>query len=1087
MPRVLPMFSVPQPRCRPRRLAGLTPRPNCGGFALIITILLMAFLVLIMVSFAALTRVETQIAANQQRLEKARQNALFGLQVAMGQLQKYAGPDQRVTARAELTATATNPYYTGVWDAAAAATAAGDTRTRTATLEAAGQLNPVAPSVWLVSGNETTPTAINHNSASSTMREPVTLVKATGIGTLGQVVVVPKVQITSSQVPGYSGPQPIGNYAYWVGDEGVKAKLSVVDPYTPRPAVANASSVTPTSLQTYYRGVSAQRFGLETVDDGTNAATLASTYNPTANTTDSATLLRDFKKIISYSTANFVGFDQATLRARFHDLTAYSNGLLTNTAAGGLRRDLSWHFAQPDATDGLDKTSLLGLDEQKLYAPGLYYSTSKVTNSINPKWQALKAYYNTPVTNGATSVVLPNNINTINGVTPMVVQARFFFGCRSTDAGTYLDTYVAFVLANPYNVALNVQPIRFKFSPRSVPGINITVKPGSQAAVTTAILGASPAPLSGSFLSPAFTLAPGKVKVLSLAAATAAGATDALLQDSLDINNAVSVQLGATPFIPDSVNKWSLTYVVNSSYTLTATDKATEDSALVANNANTAAAIARLWDCGFVGFPSMPGTHTSMANPWVAGGIISTLKMASENITTAEQIRWLLDFNTRIPGQGRPADPDNSPLYKALFWSTGSTFSSDLASGDPCWGTAVSDNLGKTPVMLFNLPRPPSGAAAGWPSIISLGQMQHANVGTRAWQPSYIIGNSYASLFTQRDQTVSITPKTVSSSYLRDDLYYDLSYLLNEALWDGYYFSSVPQLAGTFNPTTDTLPNSRYFTRTSSTGVRPTQSELTSGSYAAASRLLVNGAFNINSTSVQAWRALFTSFRGLSYNSETNLTGPFPRSPDQSGGSTDATTVTNQNAWSGFRNLTNTDINNLATQMVLQVRLRGPFRSLGDFVNRRLMSASADPNNLGLRGALQAAIDAAGLNGGFNDSVDTTAYSGTTLFPANVVGSRSAAAPGWLLQGDLLQGLGPILSARSDTFIIRTYGDSADPVSTANGITPPRVYCEAVVQRIPDYVDKTDAADAASLTTTNTQFGRRFIITQFRWLTESDL
>lgn len=39
----------------------------------------MAFLVLIMGSFASLTRVEIQIAANQQRLEKVRQNALFGL------------------------------------------------------------------------------------------------------------------------------------------------------------------------------------------------------------------------------------------------------------------------------------------------------------------------------------------------------------------------------------------------------------------------------------------------------------------------------------------------------------------------------------------------------------------------------------------------------------------------------------------------------------------------------------------------------------------------------------------------------------------------------------------------------------------------------------------------------------------------------------------------------------------------------------------------------------------------------------------------------------------------------------------------
>lgn len=1045
-------------------------RPDRGGFVLIITILLMAFLVLIMVSFASLTRVEIQIAANQQRLDKARQNALFGLQVAMGQLQKYAGPDRRVTARAELTATATNPYYTGVWDAAAAATAAGVARVRTAIQEAAGQLNPVAPTVWLVSGNEVNPTAINHNTASADMESPVTLVKATGSGTLGQVV-VPKVQLTSTQVPGYSGAQPIGNYAYWVGDEGVKAKLSVVDPYTPRPAVANAPAVTPTSLQSYYRGVSSQRFGLEAVDDGTDTATLGTRYNPTANTTDSATLLRDLNKIISYSSANFAGFDQATLRARFHDLTVHSNGLLTNTAAGGLRRDLSWHFAQPDATDGLDKTSLLYLPEQTLYHPTL------LPNLINPRWQALKAYYNTPVTNGATAVVLPTTTNTTNAILPTVLQARFFFGCSAVasgpSVGSYLNTYVAFVIANPYNVTLNVQPVRFKFTPRNAASnISITVTPGTQAQVTKSVMGASASPeqpLSGTFLTSSFTLDPGKVKVFSLAGNTTAGTSDAPLKEGLDINTAISVQLSSFPFSPDPANKWSLTGAVNSDYTLTATDQATG---------------VKLWDSGLVGIPAMTRTQTSSNNPFYAGGYIATIKMSSENgIPANSQVRWLQDFNIRTSRHERPNTISTNPLYTTLFWYSATSYSSDLASGDPCWGTAISDSLGKTPVILFNLPRPPSGAAAGSPAILSLGQLQHANLGTRSWQPSYPLGNGYASLFTQRDQTVTST--IIPFGFVRDDFYYDISYLLNEALWDGYYLSSVPQTAGTFDPNNDILPNSRYFTRTSSNGVRPTQSELTSGSYAAASRLLVNGAFNINSTSVQAWRALFTSFRGLSYNAETNLTGPFPRSPDQSGGSTNAQAVTDPNAWSGFRNLNNTNINNLATEMVNQVRLRGPFRSLGDFVNRRLMSPAADPNNLGLRGALQAAIDAAGLNGGFNDSVNSSSYS--AYFPANVVGSRSLGAPGWLLQGDLLQGLGPILSARSDTFIIRAYGDSADSESAANGTTPPRVYCEAVVQRIPDYVDKTDAADASTLTSTNTQFGRRFIITQFRWLTESDL
>src|SRR4051812_10807586 len=72
------------------------------GFALLITITLLAFLVLLLVSLAALTRVETQVAANDQQLAQARQNALMALSIAIGQLQKAGGPDQRVTATADL-------------------------------------------------------------------------------------------------------------------------------------------------------------------------------------------------------------------------------------------------------------------------------------------------------------------------------------------------------------------------------------------------------------------------------------------------------------------------------------------------------------------------------------------------------------------------------------------------------------------------------------------------------------------------------------------------------------------------------------------------------------------------------------------------------------------------------------------------------------------------------------------------------------------------------------------------------------------------------------------------------------------------
>src|SRR5690606_16233808 len=117
------------PASRPAPMSSTAPlviarRRRRGGFALLITITLVAFLVLVLVALATLTRVETQVAVNGQHQAAARQNALVALNIALGQLQQFTGPDQRVTARAELGDAAENTHtvaqpgarhWTGVW------------------------------------------------------------------------------------------------------------------------------------------------------------------------------------------------------------------------------------------------------------------------------------------------------------------------------------------------------------------------------------------------------------------------------------------------------------------------------------------------------------------------------------------------------------------------------------------------------------------------------------------------------------------------------------------------------------------------------------------------------------------------------------------------------------------------------------------------------------------------------------------------------------------------------------------------------------------------------------------------------------
>ena len=72
------------------------------GFALIIALSLMAFVLLLLLSITTLVQVETRSAQISVARMEAQQNAMLGLKQALGELQMAAGPDQRVTATAAI-------------------------------------------------------------------------------------------------------------------------------------------------------------------------------------------------------------------------------------------------------------------------------------------------------------------------------------------------------------------------------------------------------------------------------------------------------------------------------------------------------------------------------------------------------------------------------------------------------------------------------------------------------------------------------------------------------------------------------------------------------------------------------------------------------------------------------------------------------------------------------------------------------------------------------------------------------------------------------------------------------------------------
>jgi hypothetical protein len=50
-----------------------------------------------------------------------------------------------------------------------------------------------------------------------------------------------------------------------------------------------------------------------------------------------------------------------------------------------------------------------------------------------------------------------------------------------------------------------------------------------------------------------------------------------------------------------------------------------------------------------------------------------------------------------------------------------------------------------------------------------------------------------------------------------------------------------------------------------------------------------------------------------------------------------------------------------------------------------------------------------------------------------------------------------------------------------------RAWCEATVQRFPEYLDPADAPEAIATSEANIRFGRRFEIIAFRWLSPGEI
>lgn len=441
--------------------------------------------------------------------------------------------------------------------------------------------------------------------------------------------------------------------------------------------------------------------------------------------------------------------------------------------------------------------------------------------------------------------------------------------------------------------------------------------------------------------------------------------------------------------------------------------------------------------------------------------------------------------------------------------------------GSGFFGGGMTAEFGTNMVATHAFPRQPLVSLAAFQHSFANGfEIQrpvHGYATLNAREPmlpqiAHAIGNSMAPSLLDSDKTESTAAGNRPLA--------DHSYLANRALWDQWFLSGVAnQKADTFGTLRDPktvateffsgkkdLPVARY--RADLDGETATKlvnsfftgsTSNTVGIENIASYLRVDGMFNINSTSVEAWKTLLGGLKGRVVVSR-DATGKEVLETVKTGVTPVAAVLNPQNLvaegngagnlpepaqWVGRRELTEGEIELLVTAITREIRKRGPFLSLADFVNRRV----GTDKNLARAGAIQSALDSdfAGINKRFTSGGRAVGAAASRFaFKEAEEGAISQGIPGIVKQADILTPIAPILSARSDSFIIRGYGEAVD----GSGKVTARAWCEAVVERDRNFVDPVANRPTAATTTLNpinAKFGRRYDIVSFRWLSATEV
>ncbi len=1151
------------------------------GFALVVTLSLIILLTVIAVGLLTLSSISLRSSAASADQATARANARMALMLALGDLQKKAGLDTRVTARADILKE-TNPPVLGVWkswegtdhDANGRPISPGDYQSKKESRFLG----------WLASGNPSTTPASSAPPATTKSANSVTLLGENSVGAGPDRT---KLQIHLPPTP-IDDDKSRGAYAWWVSGENQKARLP--KPYEP---LANTASHWAKSQKSHVTA-DPEPFGLENLLADPKLADLAITLKQSDLIATTGAAIKPSQ--------NF-----------FHDLSTNSTGLLTNTATGGWRKDLSllsenWGLlsngSQPFFRVSPGKDILYDRPTTSSPTPArdMLYPWSSHRNIIQSSievqgaissWQnlqnhmtAYKAIKNTSATGTgsldsysvnsfASSPAEIFNYTHKTRIMPVVARIQWVF---SHWAGTppkpfgkpqplgleprLLVTPVV-TIWNPYSVRLQSPPLNLVIS-RPIPtslAYTIRTDSGSTTLKSRPVFGTA-----------AERLVPGGNRPL----ANVGGFV-------YDIKEPISLEAGECRVF--SPAEGTVPVVASSPLTLTPgfhrgvghyIALLGDDDKPMAISANSTIKAIASFDTEFFEY-NIPGPR--------GVGIYLDLHVAGENRqpyrmeyrkALAQQI-WppLNDLAESEPLSSVVANP--SPFMFNLFGARmasktqipakgfvqssplvaftsmgerndGSVYMADYLGSDHPVNSPFDYSFEKLTPFDSLLPNASDKTKRGYiitgfnkdtglsrcvvaeiPTrpLQSLAELTHWDARSGNPIPPFafnIIANSDASPLLPANAVVNSNVSGLPTNYQHDD-----SYCLNHLLFDDWFVSSLTPDPTDFGANGKDLKtvSSEFIQRVSPLANRSYQPIIEDASAHAdqfynqqvnkadswktiASRLDVEGMFNVNSTSVAAWRALLGHARnqivpnqklsGAAVDVALSTKTDYGVSRFSVAGSPDATAppdggaFSEANEFTGYRMLDDATLDAIAKEIVKQIRARGPFLSLAEFVNRQLSSG-----DLALAGTLQAALNQLAQSGTDDiystvSSPDFTKTSGVTpafidpeyQFPDAAVGNSAYGLPGWVRQADILRPIAPILSARDDTFTIRAYGDSRDKTGV---IIKARAVCEATVTRDRSYVDPIDAADSVELpaSVVNQRFGRRFKIISFRWLNASEI